>query len=278
MRAAAKPVAAPFDPTVAPYFVRYKTAKPGYATVVGGDGKTMFVDCPQDSVAEGPTWPGLQTESTTGHASNPAVGYVCDDTLKAWQLQAVNNEAGLKTSNWNGATENGLAAGTGNFMFGMYFEQWGGTVGDTWFKGTGTTFPTLDIENSGGIRVNIGDTGNTLFDGTGTATNTGFVYLTPAPVTGERVLLLCMRDVAAKLYRVWYGKVVPGATRANLMVGDTAASNFYVQTPRNDTRQQVTLKVNEGTAIGDIVYWGGITLAQATQYAGDLLENRVALL
>ncbi len=271
-----------YDPAILDYRFAYTPAKTGWATALGGDGTSvMFIDAPQLNQTEGGTWPGIQTESTASHGLTPPSGWVVKDVEEMLQLISTAGEIGVKVSRWNG-TDAGLAPGLGNFAWMFRFKSWGGIINDDLVKGSGLLWPSSDIENVSGIRLKVNDNFNSQANGLGTDSSQANFYLTPAPVNGEDIFLAYMRDIATQRYYFWYGKIVAGATRANLLQSDSVATTsvFLRATVRNDNQAQRTIKMNENTGFSEICFDSANvgSFAAANTLMGDHFEFLVSTL
>lgn len=270
-----------YDPAIWAYRFAYTSAKAGWNTEIGGDGSVMFIDAPQLNIAEGGTWPGIATESTANHAANPPSGWVVNDVDERLDLISTSGEIGYKLSRWGGTSNTDLAAGTGNVLWMFRIQKWNGASGDDTVKGSGANFPTSKLESVGGIRLKVGDNFNTQADELGTDASQATFQFTPAPVNGEDIFFAYMRETGEQLYRFWYAKIVPGATRADLLQGDsiTTSAVYLKAACRNDTQQQQTVKMNEGAGIGEFIYDPFVTdYATVNPLVGDHFEHIISTL
>lgn len=274
-----------YDPTqVWEYYWAFDDVKAGWNTELGGDGTTtMFIDSPQLSVAEGGTYPGLESGTITGHANNPPSGWAVNDTQDALVLVGTGGEIPLKPSRWYGSSDTDLNPGTGNFLWGFHLRYYNGPSGDDTVKGSGATLPSSKLENSGGIRLKTGDNFNTASDGSGTDSGDTAFYLSPAPSNGDNIFIAYMRDVPNQDYYYWYGVVEPGATRANLQRLKAIADNgVYLKTStgvRNDATTPRLVRFNEGAGVAGILFQKTIAdFATADDMVGDHFEYLVSLL
>lgn len=274
-----------YDPTQSwEYSWEFDDIKAGWNTELGGDGTTtMFIDSPQLSVAEGGTYPGLESGDVSGHASNPPVGWAVNDTQDALVLLSGNGEIPLKPSRWFGTADTDLNPGTGNFIWGFHLRYYNGTSADDTVKGSGASLPSSKLENSGGVRLKIGDNFNSASDGTGTDSGDTAFYLTPAPSNGDNLFIAYMREVGTQDYHFWHGVVQAGATRANLQKLHAIADNgVYLKTStgvRNDATTPRLVRFNEGAGVAGILFQKTIAdFATADDMVGDHFEYLVSLL
>lgn len=289
IRAVAGAVSSPpvggYDPTsVWEYYWAFDAAKAGWNTELGGDGvTTMFIDSPQLSIAEGGTFPGLETGSTAGHATNPPAGWAVNDTQEALVLVGAGGEIALKPSRWYGTADGDLSPGVGNFIWGFHLRNYNGPSGDDTVKGSGATLPSSKLENSGGIRVKVGDNWNSASDGTGTDSGDTPFYLAPGPTNGDNIFFAYMREVGTQNYHFWHGVVEPGATRADLQKLNAITANaVYLKTStgvRNDNLAPRLVRFNEGAGVAGILFQKTIAdFSTADTMIGDHFEYLVSLL
>ena len=251
---------ATYDPTTEwdYYFNADDATKAGWSTVLGGDGtSTMFVSAPHLSGTSFGSEPALKAGNTTFHGSNPPEGYFLNSTDGTIELTLNEGELDLKQSMASTTAANGLTPDTNDFLraFVLVFN---GNANDDLVKGSGSSYPTSKIENSGGLRVKIGDNFNTASDGSGTDSSESPFYFSPSPSNGDLIFFAYMRDVSEKNYYWWYAKVEVGATRASLSKLDAITTNsVYLKTStgvRNDNQTIKTIKVNEGTGVKEILF------------------------
>lgn len=282
-RASNESSSTPYDPaTKFPYVWEYTDAKTGWNTELGGDGTTtMFIDSPQLAIAEGGSYPGLLSDDTTGHASNPPEGWKIDDVLKAIVLTDNGGEITLKPSRWGGSADGDLAPNLEDFLWGFHLISNGGSNNDT-VKGNGANWPTSKFENFQGQRIKIGDNFNDQLDGLGNDTDECPFQLTPTPSSGDEIFFAYMRDVSEQDYYFWWGTVVAGATRADLIKQEGIADNaVYLKTtsPRNDDQERRDIRFNEGTGLKGMIFDNAPTdYATADAAIGDHFEYLVSKL
>lgn len=271
-----------YSPDIWAYRFQPTSAKSGWVTALGGDGTSdMFVEAPQLNISPGGSWPGIATESTANHAANPPSGWVLNDVDERLDLISTAGEIGFKLSRWGGTTNTDLASGLNNFLWMIRIRNWQGTSGDDTVKGSGANFPTSKVESVSGIRLKVGDNFNSAADESGTDSSQATFPFTPAPVNGDDLFFAYMREAQTQSYRFWYAKVLPGATRADLIQGDSITNNavYLKAAVRNDTQQQVTVKFNENTGIGELIYDPFVTdYAEVNPLVGDHFEFIISTL
>ena len=276
------------DPSPAPsynpataweYHWAFDDVKSGWNTILGGDSATtMFIDSPQLAIAEGGSFPGLETGSTAGHASNPPYGWGVNDTSDFLEMLSGGGEIALKPSMWDGTSDAGYAPGTGPLAW-AFRIKYNGPAGDDLMKGSGATLPSSKIENVGGVRLKINDNFNSQADGLGTDSSQSEFYFSPAPSNGDEIFFAYARIPSDQKYYYWYAPVVPGNDRTDLQKSDSLTTNsiYLKTTPRNDTQSTKLIRLNEGAGMRSFEFTGDFTtFSEIDTLIGDHYEYLVA--
>jgi hypothetical protein len=214
-----------------------------FTTSAGNDGNSYFLKGTDsimkvtDNIVANNVLPGFNTGF-----------YVVSNGL----LLNTDEKASLQIKMTDGVTANELSHKDQSFtMFVVY--TWDGNTNDINYKHWSGGKRGFKIEGpSAGI--NITDGFNSLFNGTGTASNGQVFSFDPSGSysinTGNPFFICVQRDVSNKKYIINTGEILSGNTIGNLKTHDTAInSSLYVTNPFNNSNDNIEFLVDENSIL-----------------------------